>query len=269
MVFPGANRRETYFSVHNVAAAHDVSRGKGVRVGLLDHSFGLDAHPDLYAGGEDFAGDAGIGSLRGESHHGYWMALTLRDIAPESEIFALNTATRDETDKVDAMIRAIDWAIENDLRVLAYSDRAFSDAERARLDAAVERAHAHKIITTFIHYPHPNNILPTGLYGRTGDDQREPDINILHYDYNVVFVGRYQDYAEIGAESGYVPFLSLSSTSVVTAGVVALMLATNDALTAEQCKRALMDSARSMTFEGKLAPRVMDARAALGKLGQP
>ena len=51
LVFPGANSRVTYFTVHNIAAAQAVARGRGVKAGILDHSFGIDAHAPLYAGG--------------------------------------------------------------------------------------------------------------------------------------------------------------------------------------------------------------------------
>ncbi len=103
LVFPGANSRQTYFSIHNIPAAHEISLGEGVRVGILDHSFGHGSHDGLYKGGKDFVGEQGIGSLAGNSHHGYWMALVLREIAPRVQIYALNTASRDERTTVDAM----------------------------------------------------------------------------------------------------------------------------------------------------------------------
>lgn len=88
LVFPGANSRATYFTMHNIAAAQDLSRGGGVRVGILDHGFGFDSHRGLYADGVDFRDN---GALSAYAEHGYWMALTLREIAPDVEIVALNT----------------------------------------------------------------------------------------------------------------------------------------------------------------------------------
>lgn len=46
------------------------------------------------------------------------------------QIYALNTSARVETDKVAALVRAIDWAIAHDIKVLTYSDRAFSPDAR-------------------------------------------------------------------------------------------------------------------------------------------
>ena len=40
--FPNANSRQTYFTVHDIWDAWEMSKGAGVRVGILDHSFGVD-----------------------------------------------------------------------------------------------------------------------------------------------------------------------------------------------------------------------------------
>ncbi len=193
LYFPNANSRPTYFSIHNFREAWTVSDGAGVKVGILDHSFGVRVHEDLYSGGKSFHSDDWGDSYDSGSHHGYWMAKTLKEVAPGVEVYALGTYSSDEAAKVDAMIRAIDWAIENDLDVLTYSARRFSPEERVKLDSAVDRVLAHGISTTFIHYPHPGNILSTWLGPISGDDDREPDLNILQYDYSVVFTEPYSE----------------------------------------------------------------------------
>lgn len=263
LVLPGANSRETYFTVHNLHAAQRISRGQGVKVGILDHFFGTDDHPDLYAGGENFLPDD-VEAYHKASEHGYWMALVLREVAPEAEIFALNTTAPSEAQKVEAMVRAIDWAIAHDLDVLAYSDRAFSPAARQRLDQAVERAHRAGIVTTFIHYPHPDNLLPGWIGPRTGDDGRELDVNILQYDYSKVFVERLLRWQRGERKAiGDHPFLSISSTSPVTAGMVALLRSANPGLSPAQVKQLLMESGRPLTLDGMTGARVPDAHAAL------
>ncbi len=266
LVFPNANSRATYFSIHNVREAWETSRGAGVKVGILDHSFGFRVHPGLYAGGRSFQTDDWAQSFDTVSHHGFWMASTLRELAPDAEIYALGTYSSDEGAKVDAMVRAIDWAIANHLDVLTYSANRFSPALRPRLDSAVDRAVATGIVTTFIHYPHAGNLLPTWLGPRTGDDEREPDLNILQYDYQVVFTNRYDDWMRRGRESGYVPFLSISSTSPVTAAFVALLKSARPGLTPADVKRILRETARPMTFEGRRAERAADVAAALHSL---
>jgi hypothetical protein len=263
LYFPNANSRPTYFSIHHFNEARAVSDGTGVKVGILDHSFGFQIHEGLYAGGCSFHTDDWGDSFDTGSHHGYWMAKTLKEVAPGVEVYALGTYSSDEEAKVDAMIQAIDWAIDNDLDVLTYSAGRFSPQMRERLDVAVDRALANGISTTFIHYPHPGNILPTWLGPISGDDEREPDLNILQYDYSVVFTQQYAEWMETGSDSGYRPFLSISSTSPVTAGAVAILKSAKADLTPEELKKLLMETSYEMEFEGRRSARTMDVRAAV------
>jgi len=274
LYFPNANSRPTYFTLHNVHDAWTISKGSGVKVGILDHSFGYDVHPGLYAGGKNFQTGNWGESFNNVSHHGFWMASTLREIAPEVEIYALGTYSSDESDKVDAMVRAIDWAIDHDLDVLTYSAARFSPENRTRLDSAVDRALMKGIVTTFIHYtfihyPHPGNLLPTWLGPRTGDDEREPDVNILHYDYSVVFTKQYADWMQHGTGAGYRPFLSISSTSPVTAGFVALLRSVRPDLKPKEVKRILMETSQTTIFEGNRSPRTVNIAAALRSVTKP
>ncbi len=264
LVYPNANSRPTYFTVHNIGEAHAITRGKGAKIGILDHSFGFDAHPGLYAGGHAFQADDWAGNFATNSHHGYWMALVAHEIAPEAEIYALGTTSSDEKVKVDAMVTAIDWAIAHHLDALTYSDRKFSPDLRARLDAAVSRAVAAGVVVCFIHYPHADNLLPTGLFPRhPADDERDPDVNVLQYDYTVLFADEYLLAVEGKSQRGYKPFLSMSSTSPVTAAIVALMRSVNPRLAPARCRQILMSTARPMTFEGQQAARTVDAAAAV------
>ena len=69
LVFPNANSRPTYFSIHNIREAWEISRGAGVKVGILDHSFGFRTHPGLYAGGQNFQTDDWGQAFDTVSHH--------------------------------------------------------------------------------------------------------------------------------------------------------------------------------------------------------
>jgi hypothetical protein len=267
--FPNANSRQTYFTVHHIREAWETSRGAGVKVGILDHSFGFRVRPGLYDGGKNFQRDDWGASFDSASHHGFWMASTLREVAPAVEIYALGTYSSDEAAKVDAMVRAIDWAVEHGLDVLAYSAQRFSAAVRPQLDAAVDRALAHGIVTVFIHYPHPGNLLPIWLGPVSGDDERTPDVNILHYDYQVFFTERYLDWLERGEESGYRPYLSVSATAPVTAGIVGLMKSLQPELTPAEVKRILVGTSHEMTFEGNVSPHTVDAAAAVRRATRP
>ncbi len=268
LVFPGANSRETYFTVHNIRPAYRITTGAGTKVGILDHSFGMDAHPELYAGGENFQTGEWGGTFKSQSHHGYWMALVLREIAPDVQIYALNTYSSDEGERVQAMVKALDWAVEHDLDAVTYSAQAFSPEARRILDPAVDRAIDAGVVVVFIHYPHPRNVFPSWIGPKSGDDEREPDLNIFHYDYTVVFADRYEAYmaGDDAMAHGYRPFLSLSSTAPVTAGFVALLRSLDPALSPSQVKEILMASSGPVEVEGRVGPRVPDVAQAVERV---
>jgi hypothetical protein len=251
--FMNANSRDTYFTLHNVKAAQSISKGKGIKVGVLDHYFGCETHKDLYKGTIDFLDDSE--AFNKISEHGYWMATTLKEIAPECDIYAINTLdSKDEDKKVTAMIKAIDWAIENKIDILTYSENAISEKNRQRFDAAVNKAVENNVITTFIHYDNPNNIWPDGMFSARGlsKDIREPDLNILNYDYNVLFMDKYKKYEELknnisGGDNNL--YFSISSTSPVTAGFIAILKSVNNKLSPREYKEILIKTSYKKLFK--------------------
>jgi hypothetical protein len=264
VTFANANSRPTYFSVHRIAEAQRIATGRGVKVGIIDHYFGFDANRSLYADGVDFLGDEE--SFRRIGEHGLWLTRTLKEIAPDAEVYALNATSTDEAKKTAAMVKAIQWAAEHHLSAITYSNRAFSPQYRKQIDAAVEAATAAGVNCVFIHYTHPANLLPFPMASTKSEPSydREPDVNVYHYDYNVLMLR--------GNEKAP-PFLSLSSTSVVTAGVLAMMREIDGTLTPADYKRVLMETAKP--YEAKKGtgpevlgscPRVIDAEAALNSL---
>jgi hypothetical protein len=168
ITFERANEWQNYFTIHRVSEALQYGDGRGVRVGILDGSFGVDDHPSLYNGSADFLNQPI--QLTKQSWHGYWMATTLREIAPRCEVYALNVFSMNETTKVAAIAEAIDWSIEHHIDILSYSGPQFSAAARTVVDAAVDKALAAGIVTTFIHYDHPGNIKPDGFFPYGGGD---------------------------------------------------------------------------------------------------
>lgn len=261
--FPDSNSRDTYDTIHNLKEAQAVSRGAGVKVGILDWGFGFLEHEGLYAGGEDFTTFAYHDeNFNHMSEHGFWMAQTLKEIAPEAEIYALGTYSPDsETEWVDAMIEGIRWAMDHDIDILTLSHEKISEENRDRFDEVVNEAVSKGIVTTFIHYDNPNNILPSGIWDSTGEYQREEDINIFQYDYNTLFLN---DYKEMSGrqdfDSSYKSelFLSVSSMSVVSAGFVAILMSINDTLTPEQYKEILVKTSHYAEYEGEGAEHVVD-----------
>jgi len=265
IIFPDANNRLTYFSLHHIREAQTLSKGKGVKVGILDHSFGMDLHPDLYSGGKHFVGDDEE-FLTKREWHGYWMALALRSVAPEAEIYALNTVSfKNRENNAKAVSNAIDWAVKQHIDVLTYSQEAIQGETKRIFNAALDRAHKAGIITVFINTGHPANITPTGLWAGQVDG-READINIYHYDYSVIPVKEYFKLKKGENTWWNPPFLSVSSTSPVLGGVVAMMKSLDPKITSGQCRKILIETSHSIEFEGEHAPRVLDAFSAIKKV---
>lgn len=273
--FPDANSRETYFSIHNVAEAQKMSTGAGVKVGILDWGFGFEEHEGLYTGGKDFTTyEYHDDNFNHTSEHGFWMAQTLKEIAPDVEVYALGTYVPDsEGEWVDAMIEAIHWAMEQDIDILTLSHQALSEESRARFDAEVDKAVEQGIVTTFIHYDSPKNILPWGIWNDGGEGyyKREADLNIFQYDYNTLFIDNYkyvsgvENYDEIYKDNLYV---SVSSMSVVTAGFVAMLKEIDGTLTPAECKEILVETSRPAEYAGERAEHVVDIEAAVRYLMQ-
>lgn len=265
IVFPDANSRMTFFSLHRLHEAQSLAKGKGVKVGILDHSFGLKFHPELYAGGENFVeGSAEL--LTDIEWHGYWMAKTLHEVAPDVEIFALNSVPFEKPEThAEILAKAVNWAILHKIDILTYSQAAIKAEYKPILNAALERAHQAGIITVFIHTGHPGNIMPTGLWSGN-DDGREADVNIYHYDYSVIPIAEYQKLKSGQKTWWNPPFFSVSSTSPVLGGIVAMMKSIKPAISAEECRTILQATSFRFTFEGEQAAHTIDAYAALKKV---
>lgn len=268
--YPDANSRDSYYSIHNVKTAHEVSKGQGVKVGILDWGFGFAEHTDLYEGGKDFCEwQYHDENFNYAEEHGFWMAQTLKEIAPEAMVYALGTFTPDNEDEwVDNMIEAIEWSVENDLDILTLSHQALSEKNRPRFDEAVNKAVDQGIVTTFIHYDNPVNLLPWGIWDWQGEEgySRAPDMNIFQYDYNTLFINNYgeiqgrADYGKVYKEQLH---LSISSMSVVTAGFVAILKSVDDTLTPAEYKEILVNTSRYMEYEEDSAEHVVDIAAAV------
>ncbi len=252
ITFTNANSRDTYFTMHNVRQAHQYSKGRGIKVGIVDRCFGLKNHPGLYAGGVDVSGNAWC--LENTAEHGYWMALALAEIAPECQIYAINYLNGDNFDTRAAyIVQSIEWAMQNKIDVLTFSGHMFTSKEREIIDPAIEKAVSAGMITTFIHYDHELNFFPGGLF-KYSYTKRDPDIRILHYDYNTLFVNQYEKFMATdpsNIRSGNdIPYFSISSTSPVLAGFVAILKANRPSLTLQQCKDILRETSYATHFKG-------------------
>lgn len=258
--FRDANSRETYFSIHNIRPAHKVSTGKNIKIGILDHLFGIRKHPDVFSGGVDFADNPE--ALNEFEWHGYWMACTLKEIAPHCQVFALNVCSESEAKQVAFVVDAIEWSIENNIEILTYPHAKIPDRYRQDFDAAVNKAVSNNIVTAFIHYDNENNIWPAGMGPfLEGGFARKPDVNIYHYDYNTLLLDQYRKFArrsEPPRSGNDIPFFSISSTSPVTAGCVAILKEIERGLPPHDYKEILIKTSYKRSFEGGECPRVVD-----------
>jgi len=258
---PESASGDTHLSVHNIHSAHEITLGSGTKVGILDHSFEMASHPELYAGGKVFS-EMGSSSARArETHHGYWMALTLREVAPESRIFALEIPTKGAGARVDAMVEAMDWAVEQDLDVVTYCGGEFSPAERAVLDLVIEKTVQAGIVVVFVDYPHPLNLLPGGFGGPSEAGDQSPDLNIFSYDCTALFGNGFVAFMEPDDDviTRHRPFLARPAAGSVTAGVVALVRSVSPEASPREIKKVLVATSRPVKYRGLTANRVPDA----------
>lgn len=259
-----ANLRETYETVHNVKEAQKISTGKGMKVAILGTYFGYDQHSNLYTAGKNFIADEK--SFKKIKEHGYWMALTLKEIAPDVEIYALNVRDRNRDKEAEAIVKAIEWAIENNIDILTYSAAPFDKKNVEIIDDAVNNAVNNNIVTTFIHYPNPNNILAFGLQSYNDYYERKPDLRVLHYDYNTLILGTYKKYLEAGRDAtdgDAIPYFSMSSMSPVLAGFIAMLKEVNNELTPDEYREILVKSSYNYNYNGKEISKVVDISRAI------
>lgn len=264
--FPDANTRDTYDTFHHIKEAQQVATGKGIKVGIIGKYFGYTDNKDIYAGGKDFTGNKE--SFEDIAEHGLWMATTLKETAPNVEIYALCARGNDRTKKAKNISEAIDWAIENDIDILTYSAEAFRVEDRELIDKAVLKAIDHNIVTTFIHYDLDDNILPCGLFPSCPDPySRENDVNVFHFDYNLLMLFLYENHLKsgrnVGNNIGAHPYFSNSSMSPVLAGIVAMMKEVNNTLSPKEYKKILIETSQEITYSGYQVKHVVDAAAAV------
>lgn len=262
--FNNANSRETYFTLHHIKEAHQYSKGLHVKVGILDWLFGKEIHKDLYSDFIDVTNTPN--DILNYEGHGYWMASVLKEIAPECEIYAINCVFYNENNKnledhrILYLEKAVDWAIENKIDILTYSHKRFESNYNEKLTSILNRANQNHIITTFIHCDHKDNLWPYGCMPFINNEgfSRNPDYNILHYDYNQLFIQSYNRYKEAVENKAYiksgdmVPYFSFSSMSPVLAGFVSILLGIKGELTLEKSEIYLIKLPIESQNRGKI-----------------
>jgi hypothetical protein len=259
---------QNHYSIHNLRPAHRITLGGGAKVGILDRSFGLDSHPELYSGGHVFSERPPLEREQANNHRGYWMALALHEVAPDAEIYPLVLPSNEEKPLVEAIVEALDWAVEHDLDVVTYCGGDFPEADRENLDRAVERTVEAGVVVVFLGYSHPLNLLPGGFGSFRQAAERAPDLHIFSPDCSAMLTE--EVVALIQADDDAIqrsrPFLGRPNAGSVTAGFVALMRSVDPVATPWKIKRALVESSRPMEYQGLSASRVPDAFRAVSSV---
>lgn len=262
--FTNANTRETYNTFHQISDAHSLSTGKGIKIGIIDHYFGFKSNKYIYVNGINFTDNNE--SFNSIAEHGLWMAKTLKEIAPDVEIYALNSLQNNNPEKESQfIIDAIDWAIENNLDILTYSSKPFNDMYRDKIDIAAKKAISHGIVLCFIHYNLEENILP-GIFINENQYSRNVDIRIFQYDYNLILFENFDKYNNKKQKSKTIwdsPYLSYSSMAPVTAGIIAMMMEIEEDLTPNQYKDILIETSKSIEYNNNTICKVVDAKYAI------
>ena len=117
--------------------------GRGVKVGIIDSGVNP-AHP--HVGG--VAGGARISSTEADSlndyldhiGHGTAVAGAIREKAPDAQLYAVKVFDRALTTNIEAIIKAIDWCIENEMDVINLSLGTVNIEHRKVIEQAVGRA---------------------------------------------------------------------------------------------------------------------------------
>lgn len=117
--------------------------GRGVRVAIIDSGVNP-AHP--HVGG--VSGGARISSSETDSSndyldyigHGTAVAGAIREKAPDAQLYAVKVFDRALTTNIEAIVKAIDWCVENQIDVINLSLGTVNFEHREVIEQAVARA---------------------------------------------------------------------------------------------------------------------------------
>lgn len=289
IILKNNNSCKTYFNVHHISEAHRYATGNEVKIGILDRFFNTQDHIDLYYDhinliGKDIIDDTTPG-------HGLLMSSTLKEIAPDCMLYALNCVDLsmeenegidydyEEQQRFEMFASAIQWAISNRLDIVTYSYQKFNSKYDSDIDELLQKAKQENLITTFINNGHSYNIWPYGCMKFANDEghNRTPDLNIFHYDYNYFNVSNfcsYYDQKQSHVDNGnQIPFFSFSSMSPVLGAFVSFLRELEPGITADECKQLLIQTSypqylrdRGYQFDLGICERIVDIGKAVHAL---
>lgn len=234
------NAEKSFLSTHNILAAQKYSQGRGVKVGIVDWGFG-NLKGKMYAG---FTDVTGCGFINQQKEHGFAMANVLKQVAPKAKIYAINGIgdCKDDDFRVECLKRAVDFAIENKIKILTYSHPAIKDEKSVlKLKRILNYAEKNGVITVFIHCDFLKNIMPCPI-SHFKNRLEENMFNVFEYDFSSINPVAYKKWIESNKKDTDC-FLSVSATAPVLAGCIALLLEIKGDLDKTQIIKSLNDGA--------------------------
>ncbi|GIJ51825.1 hypothetical protein Val02_87110 [Virgisporangium aliadipatigenens] len=244
--------RQWHLGFLDVAAAHRISQGEGVTVGVVDSGVDI-KHPDLASAvlpGTNFVG--GDGSVDGDGH-GTKMAGLIAARGRPGDKGALGIAPRAKILPVDSGIDnwqsadGVDWAVEHGARVLCL---AFgSESVGTDLPPAIERALAADVVIVAAAGNRPENgniVHPArhpGVVAAAGIDKDGNHASVSATGPEVVLAAPAVDIVSTSLNNGYSSGTGTSDATAIIAGAAALVRSKFPDLKASEVVRRLTATA--------------------------
>jgi type VII secretion-associated serine protease mycosin len=258
LFFPGpvsadeTRDRQWHLRYLDITAAHEISRGDGVIVGVVDS--GVDAkHPDLSGAilaGTNFVG--GDGRVDGNGH-GTKMAGLIAARGQPGGNGTLGIAPGAQVLPIDAGInnfdspRGIDWAVQNGARVISLS--LGGSGEGDHLKASVERAIAADVVVVAAagNRPEDKSVLYPARYpdvvAVAGVDRNGNHADVSVTGPEIDIAAPAVDIVGPGLNRGYPTGTGTSDATAIVAGVAALIRSKYPQLRAPEVIRRLTATA--------------------------
>jgi subtilisin family serine protease len=139
----------------------DQFTGRGLRVAVIDSGINP-AHPHVagVAGGVFIAAHGNSPVYLDNLGHGTAVAGAIREKAPDASIYAVKVFDRSLRTNADAIIRAIDWTIEQEMDVVNLSLGTVNPAHRGRFEDILARALDRNVIIVAAREMNEQDALP-------------------------------------------------------------------------------------------------------------
>lgn len=146
-----------------------VPAGRAVRVAVIDSGV-HPAHPHVSGvdGGVAITADGEHDDYINRIGHGTAVAAAIREKAPEASLFAVRIFDRTLVGSVNALVRGVDWAVEQECHVINLSLGTSRLEHEPRLSAAVDRARAAGAVVVAAREDAGQRFLPGSLPGVIG-----------------------------------------------------------------------------------------------------